>query len=186
MSIVLPFSIASAATEGSDAPSGELAPINEITVNGDNGLAITGGTIASASGSYTTETYTLALANNSQYGYIVSMKSSNGGLLSDATGASASTDGDFLNIQWTCTSPTGPGGETIVTTNNANVDLAADTYSQMLVIEDPSVATANGSSTCTSALVSGQNVGDLMTDPNSGAADNYTTTITFKIENDDS
>lgn len=183
MSIVIPFSIASAATEGNDTPSDSLDPINEITVSGDNGLSITGGTIAAASGSYTTETFTLALANNSQYGYKVSMKSSNGGLLSDATGASAAVDGDFLNIQWTCTDPTGPGGESIVTTNNANTDLAADTYSVMFEVDSPNVSTANGSSTCTSALVSGENVGDLMTDPNSGAADNYSTVITFKIEN---
>jgi len=183
MSLTLPFSMAYAATEGSDSPSDSLDPINEITVSAGNDLAITGGTISSEAGSFTTETITLALANNSQFGYTVQMKSSNGGLLSDATGASASADGDFLNIKWTCTSPVGPGSETIVTTNNANVDLAADTYATMLEITSPSVATANGTSICTSALVTGETVADLLTNPNSGEADNYTTTLTFKIVN---
>ena len=181
MSLALPFSMAYAATEGSDSPSDSLDPINEITVSAGNDLAITGGTISAAAGSYTTETITLALANNSQFGYTVQMKSSNGGLLSDASGASASTDGDFLNLEWTCTSPAGPQNETIITTNNANVDLSADTYATMLDITSPSVATANGASICTSAPASGESVADLLTNPNSGAADNYTTTLTFKI-----
>lgn len=183
MSLALPFSMAYAATEGSDSPSDSLDPINEITVSAGNDLAITGGTISVEAGSFNTETITLAIANNSQFGYTVQMKSSNGGLLSDATGALTSKDGTFLNLQWTCTSPVGPGNETIVTTNNANVDLSEDAYATMLDITTPDVATANGASICTSAPVSGEGVADLLTNPNSGQAVNYTTTLTFKIVN---
>ena len=52
----------------------------------------------------------------------------------------------------------------------------------MMIIEDPSVATAAGTSVCTAALVSGETVNESMTDP--GTANNFSSTYTFKITSD--
>ena len=139
-----------------------------------------GGTNSSSSGSFTTETLTLTLSNNSQFGYTVYMKSSNGGLLSDADGASASTDGDFIDLQWTCTNVTGADSSTTVATQTANVNLTA-TNQTILTSENPSVATSAGTSTSTAALVSGETISEALTNPNSGQADDFWSIYTFTL-----
>jgi len=111
------------------------------------------------------------------------MKSSNGGLLSSATGASDSTDGDFIDLKWTCTNVTGADSSTTVTTQTANVNLTSSNQT-MLTSADPTVATAAGTSTCTAALVTGETISESLTNPS--AADNFSSLYTFTLTTDSS
>lgn len=170
--------VAFANAEASDTISGTLAPVNEISVVGNDALALTGGTNASPDGAFTPEIFSVTISNNHTNGYTVSMKSSNGGLLK-ASG-SADTDGDFLDLLWSCTDPTGPNGEVIVTTNNANQNLVTDTYADVINVSNPSVATANSSFTCTPAIDTSDAANLLLTTTGNVI---YSTMITFKIAN---
>jgi len=172
------------ATASGVTPTGAIAHVSEISVTDTTPFAFTPGTISNPDGTIDSQVYTLSFSDNSMFGYVISMNSSNAGLESDTIASSGSPqDGEFIDLKWNC-APLSAGSGTAPATSDTT--LAADVnptstsaYYTLITVSNPDVATSGASSACTASLVNSLGLAEAVVNPDGST--NFQSTFTFKI-----
>ena len=176
------------ATASGVTPTGAIAHVSELSVADTTAFAFTPGTISNPDGTIVNQVYTLSFSDNSMFGYVISMKSSNAGLEADTIATPGSPqDGEFIDLKWNCAALSTSSGtipDTSDTTLAADVNpTSTSEYNTLITVSNPDKATSGASSACTASLVNSLGLAEAVVEPDGST--NFQSTFTFKITTTD-